>query len=93
MDEIDVVLIMTVEPGFGGQGYLSGSDEKISELNTYLKDQCLERVLIEVDGGVKLHNCKQIIENGADVLVAGSAVFKTENPIKTIQEFYHLGAS
>jgi len=84
---------MTVEPGFGGQGYLPGSDEKISELKTYLKDQCLDRVLIEVDGGVKLHNCKQILENGADVLVAGSAIFKTENPTNTIQEFYNLGAS
>jgi len=92
VDVVDLVLVMTVEPGFGGQGYLPGSDEKISELKTYLKDQCLDRVLIEVDGGVKLHNCKQILENGADVLVAGSAIFKTENPTNTIQEFYNLGA-
>jgi ribulose-phosphate 3-epimerase len=50
----------------------------------------LERVLIEVDGGIKLHNAKEIIEAGADVLVAGSAVFGTENPVETIKAFYQI---
>jgi ribulose-phosphate 3-epimerase len=93
LDEVDLVLVMTVEPGFGGQGYLPGSNEKISELKTYLKDQCLDRVLIEIDGGIKLHNAKEVIDAGADVLVAGSAIFNTKHPEETIKDFYHLGAS
>ncbi|MBT3299528.1 MAG: ribulose-phosphate 3-epimerase [Candidatus Marinimicrobia bacterium] len=90
LDKIDLVLIMTVEPGFGGQGYLPGSSERISKLKAYLNTNCLERVLIEVDGGIKLHNAKEIIEAGADVLVAGSAVFGTENPVETIKAFYQI---
>ena len=56
-----------------------------------LKEQCLQdQVLIEVDGGIKLHNAKEVIDAGADVLVAGSAVFGTEDPAKTIQAVYNL---
>jgi len=90
LDKIDVVLIMTVEPGFGGQGYLPGSNEKITEIKSYLNAHCLDRVLIQVDGGVKLHNAKDIIEAGADVLVAGSEVFGAEDPVQTIKEFYNI---
>lgn len=93
MDELDLILVMTVEPGFGGQGYIDGSTEKIKSLKTMLKDECLERVLIEVDGGVKLHNTKEITNAGADILVAGSAVFKTPDPVETIKEFYRIGTS
>ncbi len=93
LDKVDVVLIMSVEPGFGGQGYLPGSNERISEIRKYLNEKCLDRVLIEVDGGIKLHNAKEIIDAGADVLVAGSAIFYTKNPEETIKDFYHLGAS
>ncbi len=93
LDKVDVVLIMSVEPGFGGQGYLPGSNERISEIRKYLNEKCLDRVLIEVDGGIKLHNAKEIIDAGADVLVAGSAIFNTKNPEETIKDFYHLGVS
>ena len=93
LDKVDVVLIMSVEPGFGGQGYLPGSNERISEIRKYLNEKCLDRVLIEVDGGIKLHNAKEIIDAGADVLVAGSAIFNTKHPEETINDFYHLGAS
>ena len=93
LDKVDVVLIMSVEPGFGGQGYLPGSSERISEIRKYLNEKCLDRVLIEVDGGIKLHNAKEIIDAGADVLVAGSAIFNTKHPEETIKDFYHLGAS
>jgi ribulose-phosphate 3-epimerase len=82
---------MSVEPGFGGQGYMDGSTERILNIKQKLIEQCLQdRVLIEVDGGIKLHNAKEVIDAGADVLVAGSAVFGTENPAKTIQAFYNL---
>ena len=75
LDKVDLVLIMSVEPGFGGQGYLPGSSDRIKKLKSRLNEMCLDRVLIEVDGGVKLDNMKEVVEAGADVLVAGSAVF------------------
>ena len=90
LDKVDIVLVMSVEPGFGGQGYLPGSNERISAIKKFLSDNCLDRVLIEVDGGIKLHNAKEVLSAGADVLVAGSEVFRSPRPIKTIQEFYQL---
>ena len=90
LQKVDVVLIMSVEPGFGGQGYIQGSNERISEIKSFLNENCLDRVLIEVDGGVKLHNAKGVMDAGADILVAGSEVFKSADPIQTIKEFYHL---
>jgi ribulose-phosphate 3-epimerase len=84
------VLIMSVEPGFGGQGYLPGTNKRISEIRKYLNEKCLDRVLIEVDGGIKLHNAKEVIDAGANVLVAGSEIFKANNPIQTIKDFYQL---
>lgn len=90
LDKVDVVLVMSVEPGFGGQGYLPGSNERISTIKNYLLENGLDHVLIEVDGGIKLHNAKEIIEAGADVLVAGSEVFKADDPVQTIKEFYNL---
>jgi len=90
LDRVDVVLIMSVEPGFGGQGYLPGSNDRISKIKSYLTNNCLDHVLVEVDGGIKLHNAKEVLDAGADVLVAGSEVFKSNNPIKTINEFYQL---
>ena len=90
LQKVDVVLIMSVEPGFGGQGYIQGSNERISQIKSFLNENCLDRVLIEVDGGVKLHNAKGVMDAGADILVAGSEVFKSADPIQTIKEFYHL---
>jgi ribulose-phosphate 3-epimerase len=90
-DQVDLILVMSVEPGFGGQEYMDGSTERILNIKQKLKEQCLQdQVLIEVDGGIKLHNAKEVIDAGADVLVAGSAVFGTEDPAKTIQAFYNL---
>jgi ribulose-phosphate 3-epimerase len=90
-DQVDLILVMSVEPGFGGQEYMDGSTERILNIKQKLKEKCLQdQVLIEVDGGIKLHNAKEVIDAGADVLVAGSAVFGTEDPAKTIQAFYNL---
>ena len=88
LEKVDLVLIMSVEPGFGGQGYLSDSSERIKKLKSRLNEMCLDRVIIEVDGGVKLNNMKEIVEAGADVLVAGSAVFGEQDPVQTIKDFY-----
>ena len=90
LQKVDVVLVMSVEPGFGGQGYIPGTNERIAEIKSFLNENCLDRVLIEVDGGVKLHNAKEVMDAGADVLVAGSEVFKSADPVQTIKEFYHL---
>ena len=72
---VDLVLVMSVEPGCGGQGFMEESLDKIAFLDQYRKDNNLN-YLIEVDGGVSDKNCQRIIEKGADVLVAGSYVFK-----------------
>ena len=90
-DQIDLVLVMSVEPGFGGQGYIEESTDRIKNIKQKLTEECLQdRVLIEVDGGIKLHNAKEVIDAGADVLVAGSAIFNTDDPVRTIKDFYSL---
>ena len=90
-DQIDLILVMSVDPGFGGQGYIEGSTERIKEIKQKLIEQCLQdRVLIEVDGGIKLHNAKKVVDAGADVLVAGSAIFGTDDPVQTIKDFYKI---
>ena len=90
LSEIDIILLMTVEPGFGGQGYIEGSNDRIRQVRNYLNENCLTNVMIEVDGGVKLHNASEVINSGANILVAGSEVFKSEDPVQTIREFYKL---
>lgn len=88
---LDLVLVMSVEPGFGGQGYIESSTSRIKAIKTKLKEECLQdRVLIEVDGGIKLHNARKVVDAGADILVAGSAIFNTPDPVETIKEFYKV---
>lgn len=89
LHEIDMVCIMSVNPGFGGQSFIPHTLTKIKQLRELIDEQLLN-VKIEVDGGVSLKNAKEIIEAGADVLVAGNAVFKTENPTATIAAFKKL---
>lgn len=76
--DLDMVLVMSVEPGFGGQGYLESADEKISELKR-LKDTINSDMHISVDGGIKLSNIENVILRGCDVVVAGSAVFAADD--------------
>ncbi|SVA25242.1 uncharacterized protein METZ01_LOCUS78096 [marine metagenome] len=91
-DQIDLVLVMSVDPGFGGQGYLDGSTERVEKVKQMLIEKCLQdRVLIEVDGGIKLHNAEEVINAGANVLVAGSAIFGADDPVQTMKDFYLLG--
>ena len=70
-----------------GAGVFSKGEKK-PEIKKYLKDNCLERVQIQVDGGIKLHNAKEVILAGGDILVAGSEVFGSKNPQKVIKDFY-----
>ena len=88
MDKVDLVLVMSVEPGFGGQGYIESSTARIGKIKKYLKDNCLERVQIQVDGGIKLHNAQEVISAGGNILVAGSEVFGSKNPNQVIKDFY-----
>ena len=81
--DVGMVLIMSVNPGFGGQKFIPHSLEKIKQLKERIK-QINPDVKIEVDGGINLDNAQSIIDAGADVLVAGSFVFSSENPSETI---------
>jgi ribulose-phosphate 3-epimerase len=79
----DMILVMSVNPGFGGQNFIPNSLKKIELLKDLIKAKDTP-TLIEVDGGVTLENAPALLRAGADVLVAGSAVFKSENPLQTI---------
>lgn len=81
--DVDLVCLMGVNPGFGGQLFIQNTIEKIKQLRTEIARQETE-VLIEIDGGVTLENAAELIAAGADVLVAGSTVFKSDNPTATI---------
>ena len=81
--DIDLVCLMSVNPGFGGQSFIGQTLLKIKQLKEMINEQLLN-VKIEIDGGVTLENAKLIIDAGADVLVAGNTVFKSENPFNTI---------
>jgi ribulose-phosphate 3-epimerase len=83
--DLDLVLLMSVNPGFGGQKFIERTYEKIKKLRSMINEQ-KTNTLIEVDGGVNTENAKALFEAGADVLVAGNAVFKSENPIETIKK-------
>jgi len=81
--DIDLVCLMSVNPGFGGQSFIPNTIHKIKELRRMLDEKGL-KVDIEIDGGVTLHNAKTILDAGATVLVAGNTVFRSANPTETI---------
>jgi len=83
LDELDLVLIMSVNPGFGGQSFIPSALDKIRALRQRITERGLSTEL-EVDGGVKIDNIREVVAAGADVLVAGSAVFNTEDYAATI---------
>jgi ribulose-phosphate 3-epimerase len=83
LHEIDLVCMMSVNPGFGGQKFIPYTLEKIKQLKKMIDDRGL-KVHIEIDGGVTLENAPSIVAAGADVLVAGNTVFKSADPKKTI---------
>lgn len=86
--EIDLVCVMSVFPGFGGQKFIEGTYERVSTLKSMIQDAGA-KTLIEIDGGVTEANAKALVEVGADVLVAGTTVFKAADPIKTISQLHH----
>lgn len=86
LSDVDMVLIMTVNPGFGGQSFIEGMIPKIKELKGIIDDQNLN-VDIQVDGGIKPENVNKVVEAGANVIVAGSAIFNSNNISETVQLF------
>ena len=84
ISDIDLVCLMSVNPGFGGQKFIENTFEKVRNLKLLI-EQKKSNALIEIDGGVDLKNYKKLIESGANVLVAGNTVFNSENPTETIK--------
>lgn len=89
LEEVDMVLIMSVNPGFGGQKFITQALQKIKELESMIRAKNLD-VLIEVDGGINLKTIESVAKAGADVFVAGSAIFGSSDYGETIREFRSL---
>lgn len=89
---LDLVCIMSVNPGFGGQKFIETTYRKIKELRAMAEGRN-ERLLIEIDGGVGIHNAPALVHAGADVLVAGNAVFAAENPMEVIAGLKNIDGS
>ncbi|RZK48692.1 MAG: ribulose-phosphate 3-epimerase [Pedobacter sp.] len=86
LPEIDLALVMSVNPGFGGQSFIPNTLKKVSDLRA-MADNMHRELIIEVDGGINLKNKNQLLQAGANALVAGNAIFNTESPLDTIQQF------
>ena len=89
IQDLDLVLLMSVNPGFGGQKFINYTFEKVKKTRQMIDNQALS-TLIEIDGGVNQTNAKQLIDAGANALVAGNFVFSSENPIQTIQDLKNM---
>lgn len=89
LNEVDMVLIMSVNPGFSGQKFIESTYQKLDDLNM-MRSVNGYNFKIQVDGGVTLNNAKDLVLSGVDVLVAGNAVFSSENPIETISKLYSI---
>lgn len=89
ISDVDLVLVMTVNPGFGGQSFISSMTDKVRRLKAMIEAH-QSKALIECDGGVNLQTGKLLKEAGVDILVAGNFVFRSENPTQTIHELRSL---
>ena len=89
LNDLDLVLIMSVEPGFGGQSFIEGSTEKVAELRREI-DRCGSQAVIEIDGGITLANAGAQFAAGCDILVAGNTIFGSEDPAHTIHELLNV---
>lgn len=92
IQDIDLVCIMSVNPGFGGQSFIENTYDKVRKLKQLIVDK-EATTLIEIDGGVTSSNAKQLVDAGADVLVAGSFVFNSKDQLKTIADLKNLACS
>lgn len=90
LEGVDLVCLMSVNPGFGGQKFIYQTLNKVKQLRQKIDERNLQ-TLIEIDGGVGLQNAEKLLQAGANVLVAGSSVFKSDNPVETITKLKSLG--
>ena len=89
LDDIDLILIMSVNPGFGGQAFIPAMKGKIAKAREIIDNRNLD-IILEVDGGIKLENAKEIRNLGADLLVSGSGIFGAEDIVARVKEFKNL---
>lgn len=92
MDKLDMILLMSVNPGFGGQKFIPGTYQKIRQVRDLINTSGLD-IRLEVDGGIGVNNIAQVAKAGADTFVAGSAIFGTDNYQQTIQSMRHALAA
>lgn len=88
---LDMVLIMSVEPGFSGQGYIEGSEDKVASVVRMARDAGNDRLLVQVDGGIGPATVERVCAAGADVLVCGNAVFGADDPAAALAQIEALG--
>jgi ribulose-phosphate 3-epimerase len=86
LGDLDLILVMSVNPGFGGQEFIPGSLDKLRRLRSLLGKKHPDRVVIEVDGGIKFDNVREIADAGAEMLVAGSAIFAAADPAAAVRK-------
>ncbi|HEY4543536.1 MAG TPA: ribulose-phosphate 3-epimerase [Tissierellaceae bacterium] len=89
IDDLDLILVMSVNPGFGGQSFIPSSNEKIRNIRKMI-DESNKDILLEVDGGIKLSNVKEVIDNGANMVVVGSDIYKAEDVVEQTKKFKSL---
>lgn len=89
LEDLDLVLIMTINPGFGGQSFIKAMERKIKTLRKVIDERNLD-IILQVDGGVKLDNAREILEYGADLLVVGSDIFGHEDVVNRTRKFKEL---
>lgn len=90
IDDLDLILVMSVNPGFGGQSFINSSLDKIEKIREMIDNSANKDMLLEVDGGVKTTNVKEILDRGANMVVAGSDVFGAEDVVAKTREFKSL---
>lgn len=89
ISDVELVLLMSVDPGFGGQSFISGTVEKVKRLRRLISESG-SKALIEVDGGINLQTGAEVVNAGADILVSGNFIFKSPDPIETISLLHRL---
>ena len=89
--KLDMVLVMSVEPGFSGQGYIEGSEQKVAQVAAMAREAGNDELLIEVDGGIGVGTVERVCAAGADVIVCGNAVFAADDPAAAIAQIEALG--
>ena len=91
IDQLDMVLVMSVEPGFSGQGYIEGSEAKVAHVVELAREAGNDDMLVEVDGGIGVTTVERVCAAGADVIVCGNAVYAADDPAQAIKEIAALG--